>query len=257
MDKPNHYRDGIRDDRHKIILIWTPKAGCTLGVSMMFQHMGLLKKALACKQGPIHGYRHHFYRTVGYVDVNKHIVAEKYRVLKLIRNPYDRAVSQYLFCMKRDKLRQSFREYLQILKDHKMVYMVNGKHMPRVTNHSLTQYIPGEEKYVTEYLRLESIHSDLQRITAKYGWKLLIPGGIPTAHHTLREGGGGSGSGSGGGAGSTDGGGGSVYLGDKPFAQLPQKVPSSYRCFYNADTRRLVEELYGDDVRRYGYAFYE
>ena len=237
MDKINHCRDAIIDEQHKAILIWTPKAGCTLGISIMFQHMGVFQTALTYKRKGLHGYRVDVhYRTTGFVDYNKHLLSKQYRVLKLIRNPYDRAVSQYLFCMRVENLTDSFKEYLQILKQHSMSYVVHGKSHSLITKHSIVQYITNEEQYVTDYLHLETIQSDLQRVNQKYGWSLSIPLNVPTGHHVPRD----------------DTVASKIeYLGNTPFPRLPKKVPSSYDCFYNSETSKLVEELYVDDFSHY------
>src|SRR5947209_6686716 len=116
----DHHQSGLIDERHKLVMLWSEKASCTTAIVMMLRHMGLLEEAKAYHYW-IHKYRSEvFYKKYGFVDLNKHLLSGKYFVFKVIRNPYDRAVSSYLHTMKyclvdEPQYRMSFEQYLMNL----------------------------------------------------------------------------------------------------------------------------------------------
>jgi len=78
----------------KFIIDWSEKAGCTVVAKMIFQEMGLLKEALDYNSW-IHNYREQvFYDKVGRVTKDM-LYSGEYIKIKVVRNPYYRAVSSY------------------------------------------------------------------------------------------------------------------------------------------------------------------
>src|SRR5438128_9625634 len=110
---------------------------------MMLRHMGLLEEAKDYHYW-VHKYRSEvFYRKHGFVDLNRHLLSGKYFVFKVIRNPYDRAVSSYLhvmkYCLTNPQDRMSFEQYLLNLKNNHFKFTINGHIDWAATTHSHPQ----------------------------------------------------------------------------------------------------------------------
>ena len=70
------------DTNNKLVMFWTPKAGCTRAICMMFKHLGLLDDA---KKYGIHKYRSDiFYEKYGTANMS-HLTKE-YTIFKSQRN---------------------------------------------------------------------------------------------------------------------------------------------------------------------------
>src|SRR5205807_9409525 len=89
---------------------------------------------------------------------------KSYKVFKLVRNPYARAVSSFLFILV-DELTElyniSFNEYLTNLKTHKMRFIYKDKEHPYISRHAMIQYDLNEETYLTDIIKLEQAQRDL------------------------------------------------------------------------------------------------
>lgn len=223
----NSSRFGIKDLKNNIIMLWTPRAGCTVSCHTMFNHMGLIGEKTS--QTEIHKYRGQFYKTHGHVTPED---LEKCFVFKMIVNPYQRAVSCYAV-------------YALSFKDHSFYHFLekisqkNTNHLlPNILHHIIPQYVKNEENYINAYIKLENGQNEInQKINQPLGLNLLLlTDGLIPAHKTIRE------------------------KTDKLFGYVPRnqiaKFPESYRQFYDdAKIKKLVEIIYGDDITNYGYSF--
>jgi Sulfotransferase family len=186
-----HYRTPLYHHDFPLVLLWTPKAGCTTFARWFFYQIGLLEKALAYHPS-IHVYKGgvHF-RQKNYLDAYaKGMTFTKKTTYKLVRDPYKRAVSSYFtianYCyskglpnspMNRDKERIlamfypnssykgiSFKQFLYYLSKVGADYTI-------VDGHIAKQYCQ-EEKYLSpKYIKLENFNKEIKRIEEKY--KLL------------------------------------------------------------------------------------
>jgi hypothetical protein len=239
----------VIDEKHRLVMLFTPKAGCTRAVIMMFKHMGLLDEARAYSPW-IHDYRS---RCKFVIVPERHLYSGDYFVFKVIRNPYDRAVSSFINAVEysRSKYTNSnsscpllktptFVQFLELL--DRTNFFTKEYVDPHQNHHCRPQYVPGEEEYVRKYVRIENGQADVDDINREYGTALdienvdleLLP------HHQKRT--------------ST------IPLSDLsnvPFDQLPRPLPASYCAFYaDPRARALVERMFADDISRYGYSFY-
>ena len=239
-----NHENGIIDEKSKLVMLWTPKAACTTACIMMFKHMGLLEDALKYDKY-IHSYRHKiFYKQYGFVNIDHHLLSKKYFIFKIIRNPYDRAVSSYLhvikFTLNKNFKKMSFEEFLKHIKINSGIFVDDNKLDPMGTSHICPQYVEGEETYINKYVRLENGQKDIDEINKLRNINLNINIDNFTLHHmqrsetTLNK----------------------DYLGNVPFDKLPVIMPI-YKCFYNELTKKLVEEIYSDDILNYKYKFYQ
>jgi len=112
-----------------LAVLFSAKAGCTLAVKWFFQQAGLLDEALAYSSW-VHDYRIDvFYRSERYRP--EALLEPRTRIVKFVRNPYERAVSSYLHALRtgyddakieaflgrqlNDGQRFSFREFIAFL----------------------------------------------------------------------------------------------------------------------------------------------
>lgn len=80
-----------------LAILWNAKAGCTFAVKWLYYHEGVLEEARAFAPWP-HDYRQQVYcRRPGYDEQVARIPAMGRRAIKFVRDPFDRAVSGYLF----------------------------------------------------------------------------------------------------------------------------------------------------------------
>lgn len=241
-----NHESGIRDDKANLIMLWSPKAGCTTSCIMMFKHMGLLDEALKYSMW-IHDYRWDvYYEKYGRIN-NNHLSSKKYFIFKVIRNPYNRIVSTYLHRFKtssNDDFRKlSFEEFIKNIKINSGFFIIDNKMDYDITYHSFPQYFKDEEKIIDKYVYLENIKNDIDEINTLHNTNLDINIDIELLpHHTHHID-----------INICDD---NKYLGNIPFDQL-SIIPSSYKCFYNDLTKRLVEEIYFDDFSHYNYKFYD
>ena len=239
-----NHEDGIIDEKSKLIMLWTRKAGCTTSCIMMFKHMGLLEDVLKYSQ-EIHKYRKEvFYKEHGFVNIDDHLLSKKYFIFKVIRNPYDRATSSYLHTIdntpKKKLKKMSFEEFLENIKINSGIFIVDNEIDHSITSHSCQQYVKDEEKYINKYVRLENGTQDIDEINKLCNVTLNINIDNYSLHRIQRS--------------ETSN---KDYLGNIPFDELPKIFPTSYKYFYNELTKKLVEEIYYDDIINYKYNFYQ
>ena len=119
------------DNRRKILLNWTPKAGCTAAVKMFLADMGIREGEHYT--GWAHDFRiMTFYTKCGRADPCVYQDPSWYR-LKIVRNPYDRVVSSYIHILSRA---HSGHEHF---KNH--AHVVLNKTMPHVSFNDFLMYI--------------------------------------------------------------------------------------------------------------------
>jgi hypothetical protein len=238
MKKPyTHLQQGVIDHKNKLIMLFTPRAGCTIGYQMMFEHLGLFTEEMYDRTR-LHKYRYEcFHKTHGMIN---DILLKSYKVFKLVRNPYARAVSSFLFIIV-EKMTElynlSFYDYLKILKEHNMRFVYQNKEYPYISNHAIIQYDTNEESYLKDIIKLEQAQDDLNaKINGPLQLNLQIAN-KKSNHHIQRTG--------------------QVrnlmYL---PIHQFKDNIPLSYKqSFYDDTIKSLVDELYGIDIQKYGYSF--
>ena len=152
-------QNALIDHKSKLVLFWTPRAACTTAVSMFYKNMGLFDDVI--KSYPlIHDYRGTFYKNYG--TINQQILDNKsYLKIKLVRDPYKRAVSNYQVLVnqfKQNKTNQniSFKEYLIKVK-------ANFNFNPAINYHSIKQY-DNKDKFVNKIIKVENIVEELTEI---------------------------------------------------------------------------------------------
>lgn len=216
------------DRKRKLIMGWSPKAGCTVAVKMFLDHMGLLEEAL--RHNPwVHNYREYvFYKNHPPPTSEEHRDV-RYFKFKVVRNPYDRAVSSFLHWIRRGRL-GSFRDFLEEQKDRKTP--INFHFAPQYCEHKYNRIVK-IESFAEEMAKINGELGTAFRLGTTFRTDFSIEHGMVQAEPK------------------------GVCVSQVRFAApLPAIVPA-YRDFYDVACRRDVESLYRDDFLCYGYAWGE
>ena len=252
-----------------LVLLFSPKAGCTSLTKWFFFQTGKLDAALAYNRW-VHKYRTEvFQRQPGYAAETKRLLRTRERmIVKLVRNPYERAVSSFLQVVRNanlptqrrdremalvraareragkphgDALCLSFRDFMRHV-------AAVGISIGKINSHIAQQYLPSEENYVSLYIKLENFAEEIKRLEVEFGLDdSPLEDFRMSKHHNDSD--------------ATP----AVAWKSGQEAKLAPDVVvdlanienrnlPGYRSFYDEETERLVYTCYGDDFRQYGYA---
>ena len=88
------------DLQRRFLIDWSAKSAATVVAKMFFNHLGLLEEALQYSDW-IHDYREDIYNpAIKSVDLQKCFLDSTFVKIKFVRNPYSRAVSSYIHCLR-------------------------------------------------------------------------------------------------------------------------------------------------------------
>ncbi len=224
---PGDYYYGNSDKN--ICFLWSPRAGCSITFKCYLDMAGLLDDAEKYSDW-IHDYKTYiFINNIPEININE-LSKKTCNIIKTLVNPYSRAVSIW---RTQNSHNLSFRDYLKELVNNKISYFnENDKY------HLKPQYVDGEEKFVTKYIKLDNYE--------KYDITLL-DGTIYTVdvtkytskHHAKRRD--------------------HInhFVGDIKIRDIYGKVPKSYKYFYDDEIKEMVYTYYKKDIDFYGYTFEE
>jgi hypothetical protein len=213
------------DDKNKLCLTFSPRGGCSICFQQYLDLVGLLEDGLNFNKF-IHNYRGIFHHEIPYKNIND-LIKEKYTFIKFIMNPYIRAVSIY----RTTEYNLSFREYLKQLVSNKIDhYSTNAKY------HLHPQYIKGEEKIITKYIKINENETYLINLHDGTPY-LLDVNKYSSVHHGKRN---------------IDN---INFCGDIPRDIINKNLPKNYRHFYDDEIKNLVDTFYKDDIEKYGFNF--
>ena len=228
----------------KLCLFFTPKAGCTFATKWFFYQQGILDNALAYNPF-VHDYRRDVYiKNKSYKNERKHIFSDDYTRIKLVRSPFQRAVSSYINAILSEYItkeissflerslsresRFSFEEFISFLEKigvqncnpHSRVQVL----VEEQKNNLSFAHIVKLENSFTEFRHLEKIlrlkTSDLATLSDSFHHNIKIPS--------------------------------TSFNGDKVLGQINTGY-YEYKSFYNDSLRERVAILYSSDFLQYGY----
>lgn len=246
MSRPPHYH---RD--FPLVLLWSPKSGCTTLVKWFFDQIGLLEQALQYNPW-VHHFEFEVYKRSPdyYADVLREMLASKRHTVKLVRNPYARAVSAFLIlALLENKL---FDDVRATIVNHPAVRRVRGEGITfrrfltylahagqegaGVNMHFAPQYMEGEEHDVDQYIYLENLTGEIRALERVHGLRRSNLARLSkSSHHTSS---------------------GMRYTG--AYADVNLLDPHYPRfptadSFYDDETEALVRLVYRQDYAAYGY----
>lgn len=239
-----------------VAFLWTPKAGCTSLVKWFFFQTGELDAALA-HHPFVHVYRQDvFMKRDGYfMEGLGLMLAGEVPVIKLVRDPHDRAVSSFAQVLKLQgnptgdwtrKLRTrilrkigetappgclSFHQFLRGV-------AVIGAASASLNRHVAQQYQAGEEQLRDRIVRLENFDAEIAAIEREFELKPSPLAELTTSGHHRRK---------------MPAPVGSLAARMVSSADFPAAATPGYDAFYDADTRRLAATIFAQDFRAYSY----
>ena len=137
----------LSNDKHKINLVWSPKAACCTAVRTFFDYIVFEYN----QEGWVHLERPKFLESEFCNDYN-----ENYTTIQFVRNPYYRALSSYLHCLTHN--------YCNVKSERKTFYdfllLLSSQDVDQIDSHVTKQY-----KIDVDYiLKIENIENDLTRL---------------------------------------------------------------------------------------------
>ena len=224
--------------KKKLIIEYTPKSNCTVICKMFFKYLDLLETALDYHKW-IHKYENEVYRKQVHQQPNQ--PHSQYVRLKFIRNPYDRAVSSYIHIMKNHYYNKwnlpNNMSFLTFLKKYKTVEHIlycrpEADHVRPQTD----RYHRGE-RFFNEIICVENLEEEIDRINNKYNINLDC--NFNSDHWASKN----------------QNKSNKEFCGNLEWSKIEQlineKALPEYDCFYNQETKKLVESIYGSDIKLY------
>ena len=228
----------------KICLFVNEKSGCTFATKWLFFHLGILDEAMEYDNW-IHKYRYDIYYKQDRYRLNFiSIFSNKYTRMKLVRSPYQRAVSSYIHAIRtryatqelsrfldrevNDENTFTFEEFVAYL-EKTGVRKCNPHHRAQAEKAELTGYLK-----IDRVVKLEGSIAEFRRIEDEY---CLKPSDLDSLsksahHHNRIES--------------------NEYCGDRKFSKR-EKNFNQYQSFYNDELKDKIANLYASDFYQYNY----
>ena len=215
------------DMKNKVCFSFTPRGGCSVSFQVFLDLIGLLDDALKYHTF-IHNYRTQILdNNISNYNIN-YLISLNYTFIKFITNPYIRAVSIF---RAQTSHNLSFREYLKELVSGKVFTYFNDNDK----YHLHEQYIPGEENYITKYIRIDQ--NETFNIKLNNGTIFNIDvNKYSSPHHGIKTNN-------------------KTFCGDVLRENLNLVLPISYKFLYDDEIKKLVDTFYKNDIQKYNYNF--
>lgn len=233
----------------KICLFLNEKAGCTFATNWFFYQQGILEDALDYHFW-IHNYRYDvYYKQNVYKSSLKTILSDEYTRIKLVRSPYQRAVSSYIHAIRTSYANHMISEFLgrEIDDDGKFTFeeyiaFLEDTGVEKCNPHHRVQVERLEKSGVLKFdkiIKLEESLPAFREIENELGLKKSDPDSILDSISKLRH--------------HRDRIESSDYCGNIMYRQKDTAF-STYPAFYNDISKEKVARLYACDFEYYGYS---
>ncbi|MBL0340317.1 MAG: sulfotransferase family 2 domain-containing protein [Bacteroidetes bacterium] len=226
------------DSKNKIIMDWSPKAGCTILTKMFFRHMGLLEEALQYNPW-VHEYRMHVFSKNHPISREDFKNKEFYK-FKVVRNPFHRVVSGYIHTMEYETMHEPVKKALWRW-NADVSFKSFVKYLSKTDLHTCDPHYALQKKgfeyeltdCYDEIIRLENLNDAINDLNERKNFRFDLSG-ITSGHHHKKN----------------------RDL-DKNFSQVrwshfKDNIPV-YQQFYTPQLAEKVFDLYRDDFMSYGY----
>lgn len=230
---------------HDLALLWSAKAGCTFAVKWFFFQVGRLNEALSYDAW-IHNYRDHFCGAKEYGEEIEGICARETRVVKVVRNPYERAVSSYLMAVRAGYENECLAHFLKRpvnnnegISFHEFVDYLGTLDLRACDIHHRLQIHSAEEQgflVVRHLIRLEESFFAIPQCEKEMGLRTSNLAGLRSSeHNTYRKEW-------------------IEYWGEvRLYRHLGSRMFPETANFYTDELREKVARLYAIDFDEYGY----
>lgn len=232
---------------HNLALFFSAKAGCTFALKWFFFHTNYLDEALAYHPW-IHEYRLNvFYKLPEYKKNIHEILNEQTNTIKIVRDPYARAVSSYIHAARCGYENEKLSHFLNRKVDkergfsfREFVSYLGSIDLRRCNPHHRVQIHLSEEKglVIPNYIvKLENSLDDFKQIETELGLResdLVFLN--HSGHHVPKN---------------EE----NTFSGDIPYSVHSTKGLSfpSYIKFYDDHLKKEIARLYQIDFDTYGY----
>lgn len=260
----------LLDKQRKIVMDWSPKSACTKMVEMFWNQMGLYRGQYYPKDAFIHDHRLRFYKEYGRVT-ELMLSDPQYYKFKVVRNPWDRAVSIYnhLMSNRQDKYFYSNEFLVTYLKKHKFelpssekglsfeeffrMYNILARegiqysyvrdrkdqtllHQRQQMNKEEYEALQNGTHFFDRIVKLENFEQDIAFVNNDKKTNYTFPVGIDphiAKRHIEPD----------------------QYVGNMSWQLLRNHIPFDYSRYYNKFSKKLVEHLYIQDIIGYNYTY--
>ena len=232
-------------EKDKLLIGFTPKAGCTVASKLFFNHIGKLEEALAFDPW-IHKYRTEYAKE--YPTNYWHLTSKKIVRIKFVRNPFTRAVSSYIHAMRNPYEKEGIESFYQIedfrtISFEQFLTYLESLRISSCNPHHALQCAPGEGKYYkyNHIVKLENLENELNSINEKNKFNLKLEDSLLKSGHHLKKN-------------ETE----NQFVGQTPYLVLTKgkrrtsEIPS-YHSFYNELLKEKVLKIYKRDFNFYKY----
>ena len=235
----------------KFVVFWSAKSGSTFILKWFLFHVGLLEQAKKHSSW-IHDYRQVLYHSEKYLKTLNQPLENwrEFRTLKLVRNPFPRAVSSYIHCLymiktniesaillmtrngsEKLKEKYSFAEFIERLEE--VDIMKCNMHWRSQIHRAET----GKNFKIKFLVKLENAHNRLPKIENRLNLKTsnLSLFSKSIHHNRVKE------------ASSSE------FIGNIPFDDSVRLDTPSYGNFYNKILKQKIVKIYLKDFEQYNY----
>lgn len=235
------------DNARKILMEFSPKAACTSAIVMFTSHMGF-RYGIEYTGWP-HSFRdNYFSEKCGRATACMYESKDWFR-FKVVRNPFDRAVSSYIHIMRypvlrdrviprKDRATLSFSKFINLLekvplKDMQGYAGAHGGYQSQP--YERFYYGRSDITVFHEIVQTENPLPVIERINKRLGTNFTI--GFKGHHHADRKEGL------------------KKFFGDMSWNDLQSQIPKDYGLFYNSELRLKVHHIFMWDILLYNYTF--
>jgi len=234
------------DSQNRFILFITAKAGCTFATKWFFEQQGLLDEALKYRKW-IHAYRIQvYYKTPGYMQNLNTALSKRARKVKLVRCPFQRAVSSYLHCIRNKNRHGDISPFLGRSVDHintftfeEFVEFLSSIDISTCNPHYRKQTWEHEVSNRLKFYRVIKLEDSIEgfsNIEKELELEQTDLLQLSTSNHHIKKEEGKVG-----------------YCGNIYFTKDIKSI-QHYSNFYNDSTMEKITQIYDDDFNHYDYS---
>lgn len=239
-------------DQSKLMVIWSAKSGSVYATKWFYFQNHMLKRALQ-KSGWIHDFRMEYQKSDNYKKGIKNFKNDPtaFKVIKIVREPYTRAVSSFLHLLKflhferqyavdfisnngklKTKAQYSFKEFLDILiqNDINNINMHWSSQIHALELNNIVQ--PNIVKLENSQEEIAALEIELNLRKSNFEFLTKSKHHIKSKPNFVKE----------------------NYAYEQLDWSKADTLPN-YKSFYNEETKKLVAEIYQKDFERYKYPF--